>query len=178
MAMRLALPVLVSFLVACGGGSPPPPASATADQPDAAASAADAGGGASDEIKPFAGVDLGEPPPAASGSAAASAAPPPPPAERDDCTPVGVDFEKRARPKLKECYREGKKKNPALEGTVRIAVAIDTLGKIKSIKIVEKTLPDPVANCMLGAVKKTPFPEASKCPGKDITIPVTFPTPH
>jgi hypothetical protein len=31
---------------------------------------------------------------------------------------------------------------------------------------------------MLAAVKKEPFPEASKCPGKAITIPVTFPTPR
>ena len=97
---------------------------------------------------------------------------------KDECTPVGVDFEKRARPKLKDCYATGKKKDPNLQGTVKITVDIDTLGKIKSIKIVEKTLPDPVAQCMLKVVKATPLPDANKCPGKSLSIPVTFPTPH
>ncbi len=96
---------------------------------------------------------------------------------KDECTPIGVDFEKRARPKLKDCYAAGKKKDPNLEGTVKIAVAIDTVGKVKSHKITEKTLPDAVAQCMLKALKATALPEASKCPGKTLTIPVTFPTP-
>jgi hypothetical protein len=113
-----------------------------------------------------------------SGSGAAAATPPPSPEVKDDCTPVGVDFEKRARPKLKDCYATGKKKDPNLQGTVKIAVEIDTAGKVKGIKITEKTLPDPVAQCMLKVVKATALPEASKCPGKTLTIPVTFPTPH
>jgi TonB family protein len=82
------------------------------------------------------------------------------------------------RPELKACYREGKKKEPNLEGTVRIAIEVDTLGKVKTTKIVEKTLPDKVAQCMLKAVKAAPKTELSeKCPGKSLTIPVTFPTP-
>ena len=48
---------------------------------------------------------------------------------KDECTPVGVDFEKRARPKLKECYATGKKKDPNLEGTVKITVEIDTAAR-------------------------------------------------
>lgn len=96
---------------------------------------------------------------------------------KDECTPVGADFEKRARPKLKECYAKAKQKNPDLTGTVKLAIAIDTLGRIKSQKVIEKTLPDSVAQCMLKVVKATPLPEASKCPGKTLTIPITFPTP-
>lgn len=106
------------------------------------------------------------------GAAPAAAAEP-----ADECTPVGVDYEKRARPKLKECYRKGKKKDKNLQGTVKISVDIDTLGKMKSPKIVENTLNDAVGKCMLKVVKSTPMPEAKKCPGKSITIPVTFPTP-
>jgi hypothetical protein len=100
--------------------------------------------------------------------------------QKDECTPVGVDFEKRARPKLKECYAEGKKatKNPDLQGTVKIKVVVDLKGKIKSTTITEKTLPDSVAQCMLKAVKGTPFPEVDKCWDSTITIPVTFPTPR
>ena len=100
------------------------------------------------------------------------------PEPKDECTPVGVEFEKRARPKLKECYAVGKKKDPNLQGTVKLSVDIDIYGKVKTIKIVEKTLPEPVAQCMLKVIKSTPLTEASKCPGKSLTIPVTFPTPH
>ena len=109
--------------------------------------------------------------------AAATAATPTPSAPSDECTPAGVAFEKTVRPKMKDCYREAKKKNPNLEGTVKITLAIDLKGKIKSIKITEKTLPDPVAQCMLKVVKSTPFPDAAKCPDKNITVPITFPTP-
>jgi TonB family protein len=78
---------------------------------------------------------------------------------------------------LKECYATGKKKDPNLEGTVKIKVTVDVKGKIKAVKVVEKTLPDPVADCMLKVVKATPFPEVDKCWDSTLTIPVTFPTP-
>lgn len=104
-------------------------------------------------------------------------APPPSPADPPDlCTPVGVEFEKRARPALKECYREGKKKDADLRGKVRITIDVDTLGKIKGYRATDKSLPEPVVACMLKVVKTTPLPEASKCPGKTITIPLQFPT--
>lgn len=165
---------LFVLLVACGGGAPPM-------QPD---TAHDSGAGAPESFAEVNPADLAEldagaapaksdtPPPASTGAISAS------PEPKDDCTPVGVDFEKRARPKMKECYANAKKKEPDLKGTVRITIDVDTLGKVKGYKIVEKTLPDAVAQCMLKVVKATPLPEASKCPGKSITIPITFPTPH
>ncbi|MFO0735650.1 MAG: AgmX/PglI C-terminal domain-containing protein [Labilithrix sp.] len=129
-----------------------PPAASSAPPVDA--SPADAGAPA----KPAGGVIVGE--------------------TKDECTPVGVDFEKRARPKLKECYAEGKKKDKDLQGTVKIKITVDLKGKIKSTKVIEKTLPDPVASCMLKAVQGTPFPEVEKCWDSTITIPITFPTPR
>jgi TonB family protein len=117
-------------------------------------------------------------PAAASAEDAGAPAPKPVVGEtKDECTPVGVDFEKRARPNLKSCYAEGKKKNPNLEGTVKLKMTVDLKGKIKSVKVVEKTLPDAVAACMLKVVKTTPFPEVEKCWDSTLTIPVTFPTP-
>lgn len=163
------------MLVGCGDGGKAPPST------PAPAGSARADGGAESfaEVNPadLAELDAGSPAkpasaPASSGAITETPAPP------DECTPVGVDFEKRARPSLKACYAEGKKKDANLQGTVKITVDIDMLGKIKSIKIIEKTLPDPVAQCMLKVVKATPLTEASKCPGKSLTIPVTFPTPH
>ncbi|MBX3231276.1 MAG: AgmX/PglI C-terminal domain-containing protein [Labilithrix sp.] len=139
--------------------SPPAAASSTppAETPVAATPAEDAGAPVAPASNPNTGI-IGE--------------------TKDECTPVGVDFEKRARPKLKECYAEGKKKDPNLMGTVKIKVTVDVKGKIKSTKVIEKTLPDPVADCMLKAVKGTPFPEVDKCWDSTITIPITFPTPH
>ena len=138
---------------------------------------------------PAASTVASAPPPSATPAETASAPPPaepPKPAANgvpsteptDECTPVGVDFEKRARPKLKECYHEGKKKSPDLQGTVKIKITVDLKGKIKSTKVLEKTLPDPVADCMLKVVKSTPFPEVEKCWDSTITIPITFPTPR
>ena len=164
------LGLLVSFvLVACGGGKKPPEATEPLKNEAGVETFGEVN--ASDLAELDAGALNGAAP-------AATAASPPSPAPVDDCTPVGVDFEKRARPKLKDCYATGKKKDANLQGTVKIAVEIDPGGKVKAIKIVEKTLPDPVAQCMLKVVKATPLPEASKCPAKTLTIPVTFPTPH
>jgi len=169
---------LALAVVACGGGSSPvTPSSSNDGGSDAAETFAEvkaedlaALGGAAGSATP----DAGKAAPAEPAASAPASSPEP----KDECTPVGVDFEQRARPKLKDCYRDGKKKDPNLQGTVKIGVDIDTLGKVKSIKILEKTLPEPVAQCMLKAVKGTPLPDAGKCPGKSFTIPVTFPTPH
>lgn len=164
--------------VACGSSTPPPaPPAAPVETPAAGVTAA-----------PPASVDTAAPtatpsapPPSAAPVATEAAAPAKPPVvigeTKDECTPVGVDFEKRARPKLKECYAEGKKKSPGLEGTVKIKVTVDVKGKIKSTKVLEKTLPDPVADCMLKVIKSTPFPEVDKCWDASLTIPITFPTP-
>lgn len=166
------------FVAACGGSSPPPK--------PAESSGGDAGDLAKVDEAAWADAGLTVPPESSAdagggGGGAAASAPGPKAAAaepEDECTPVGVDFEKRARPSLKACYREGKKKDPNLEGTVRLTVNIDVKGRVKSMKITEKTLPDAVASCMLKALKATPFPDASKCPEKVLTIPMTFPTPH
>jgi hypothetical protein len=173
-ATRAASVLALLLVVACGGKDKPPPSS-----PETANDAHDAGD--MTQIDEAAWADAGLSPQTSEGAEAAAgnaaAAPVAASEPEDECTPVGVDFEKRARPKMKECYREGKKKDPNLEGTVRVTVAIDYKGNIKSTKITEKTLPNPVAQCMLKAVKATPFPDANKCPDKNISIPMTFPTP-
>ena len=171
MRSRFTATMLASLLlVSCGGGKPPAAVESLKN---------DAGVETFGEVNAsdLAELDAGALNDAAPARASA-AAPSSPPTPADDCTPVGVDFEKRARPKLKDCYASGKKKDPNLQGTVKIAVEIDPAGKVKAIKITAKTLPDPVAQCMLKVVKATPLPEASKCPAKTFTIPMTFPTPH
>ncbi|HEY8074951.1 MAG TPA: AgmX/PglI C-terminal domain-containing protein [Labilithrix sp.] len=161
--MKRVLLAVPFVLFACGGPkTATPPTTAQAEPSDAGEEAAS---------PPPPQEDAGAP---ATAETQAAAPPPPPP---DECTPIAVDFEKRARPKLKECYRDGKKKDPNLEGSVKISVDIRYDGKITSYKIMMKTLPDPVAKCMLEVVKKTPMPESTKCPGKSLTIPLTFPTP-
>jgi TonB family protein len=172
--------VASALVFACGGSTPQPgtaPSPPPAETPTTPPSEKDASAAASEPA-------AAEPAAAASASAEPEPADPGPPGPKpikiemkDECTPVGVDFEKRARPRIKACYREGKKKNPNLEGTVRIKITVDMKGKIKSVKVIEKTLPDAVANCMLKAIKETPFPEVDKCWDSTLTIPVTFPTP-
>jgi TonB family protein len=167
------LAAAVVAAVACGSNKPDPAAPAPSGG-DASAAAVFSEPAAS---PPAPGPDptaSSEPADAGSGAAA----PTPIVAEtKDECTPVGVDFEKRARPKLKDCYAQGKKKDPNLEGTVKIKITVDLKGKIKSVKVMEKTLPDAVAECMLKVVKATPFPEVDKCWDATLTIPITFPTP-
>jgi hypothetical protein len=164
----------VVSLLACGGGAPP------AAAPPGATS--DAGAETFAEVNPadLAELDAGAAPTAASSSGGAASPPAatPPSTPEDPCTAVGADFERRARPKMKECYAEAKKKEPNLQGTVKIKVDIDLRGKMKATKIIDKTLPEPVAQCMLKAVKATPLPEAMKCAGLSLTIPMTFPTPR
>lgn len=178
----LASTLPLALVIACGGSNPEPAASPSAPPAETAAAAEGEAGAPS-------APTASETQPGAAPSAEAPAAPGAAPAApantgvvigetKDECTPVGVEFEKRARPKLKECYAEGKKKDANLEGTVKIKITVDVKGKIKSTKIVEKTLPDPVANCMLKVIKTTPFPEVDKCWDATLTIPVTFPTPR
>ena len=167
---------LFLLLMACGGGGSAAPLAPDTARDSGAAPESFTEVNPADLAELDAGSASAKPPetnpPSSSGTISST------PDAKDDCTPVGVEFEKRARPKMKECYAIAKKKEPDLKGTVRISIDIDTLGKVKGYKIVEKTLPDPVAQCMLKIVKATPLPEASKCPGKSITIPITFPTPH
>jgi TonB family protein len=180
-ATKLVTGTVASALAfACGGSTPQPdtPPSVPPEQtPAAPSSEVDASAAAPEPA-------AAEPAAAARASAEAEPADAGPPGPKpiqiemkDECTPVGVDFEKRSRPAIKACYREGKKKNPNLEGTVKIKITVDMKGKIKSVRVIEKTLPDAVANCILKAVKETPFPEVDKCWDSTLTIPVTFPTP-
>ncbi len=169
------------LVIACGDNKPPPKTGAPEDMTDASPSSS-----ASESASSSASSASSSPPASSSApvadSPADAGAPSKPPVvvgeTKDECTPVGVDFEKRARPKLKDCYAQGKKKNPNLEGTVKIKMTVDVKGKIKTVKVIEKTLPDPVAECMLGVVKTTPFPEVEKCWDSTLTIPITFPTPR
>lgn len=177
---RLAVAGAVAALVsACGGDEARPPRSSPAPAASASSAAAEQTPSAALPSSP-AGSASASLPSGASGEGGDAGPPSPKPVAgetKDECTPVGVDFEKRARPKLKECYAQGKKKNPNLEGTVKIKMTVDVKGKIKSVKVTEKTLPDAVADCMLKVVKATPFPEVEKCSDASLTIPITFPTP-
>jgi hypothetical protein len=168
----------LAVVIACGGGKPEPSVASSAPT-ETTPSPGDASATAPSTPEPTSSVT---PAPTPSVTDAGAAPPPSPPVTlgetKDECTPVGVDFEKRARPKLKDCYAEGKKKTPNLEGTVKIKITVDVKGKIKSTKIVEKTLPDPVAQCMLKVIKATPFPEVDKCWDATLTIPITFPSPR
>src|SRR4051812_17155593 len=100
-ARALVATSFVTFMIACGGGGSPPP-HATTGAADAAPPETFGTPNPEDLAELAAGqkaADAGTSPTPATTTAQASPATPPPPP--DECTPVGVDFEKRARPKLK-----------------------------------------------------------------------------
>lgn len=157
-----ALPLL---LLACGS-SPP----ATPETP-----------------KPVDGAETDPAPALANSAAPKGDVPPPAPApkgdpeivaENDPCAPVGQVFEKKVRPDFKNCYREGKKKDPNLEGSAKFIVNVDLNGKVASVKSLDdkSTLGPSVVQCMFSAVKKAAFDDGAKCKGKSVLIPVEFPT--
>ena len=178
-AMRIRALSVVAFgslaflAVACGGAEQP------AAAPASEKSAAPAPDGGASESDLYAGFDGGALEKQADEHAAQNA---PPPTANDlgaVCQKAAQGWEKRARPALKACYREGKKKDPNLMGTARILVDVAFDGKPKPAKLDgPSSLGDDVAACMTDAVTRTPFPEAVECKTRQLTIPIEFPTPH
>ncbi len=173
---RLGALASLALGVACGGA----PSERTPSVPpvNAARGSVSAQDGGVETFAEVDAKDLADLQGGAAGKPAVSAAPTsePDPGPADECAPVARAFERSARPKIRECYREGKKKDPNLMGSIKIGLEVDGLGKAKPAKILESTLPKDVSACMLKAVKETPLPEASKCPNKSLAIPVSFPT--
>ena len=100
--------------------------------------------------------------------------------DADECEALAAAFEKRARPQIKACYREGKKKDANLVGGVRLAIAVSAAGKLGNVLTSSNgdkaLLPAPVVRCMADAVKATDAGDLAKCKGKSIAIPVQFPS--
>jgi hypothetical protein len=98
----------------------------------------------------------------------------------DACSTAAMALEKRARPAIKACYREGKKKDANLIGGVRLAAAVTLAGKLGNIMTSpngdKKLLPPAVVKCMADAVKAADPGDISACKGKSIAIPVQFPS--
>jgi hypothetical protein len=95
--------------------------------------------------------------------------------EADLCGLAAGEVEKALRPAYRKCYVEGFKKNPNLEGTVRIAVNVDAHGKISSVKAIEPyQLDAPAVACMVKATKAHKF-DVSTCPQKTLTIVHKYP---
>lgn len=177
-ARRLVAPTLLAVAVAlsaCAASTPP----VTPEPPT--------GAPAGDVAKPQEPGQIPSTAPAKAPEAPPQDTAPKPPADApkpgqitmdddDGCTKIAAAFEQKARPKIKECYREGKKANAALEGSVRITLQVDGFGKLGQAKAQEATLPDAVVKCMVKAVHDTPFDDASKCKRKGITLPIQFPS--
>jgi hypothetical protein len=165
---------LLALAFAACGGAPPPATPEGPTEARAADAAADPAPSASADA-----AKAPEAPPQDTAPKPPADAPKPGAITMDDddgCTKIAAAFEQKARPKIKECYREGKKANAALEGSVRITLQVDGFGKLGQAKAQEATLPDAVVKCMVKAVHDTPFDDASKCKRKGITLPIQFPS--
>jgi hypothetical protein len=189
---RVAFPAFVVVLVllvtgACGGHPPPPPAASQEASNSGGASAADGGGlqGSADTTPDGGGASAttsaGD---AGSGSTDLIATKTTSSTQTEDaddaCSKAGSGFEKRARPAIKACYREGKKTDPALVGGVRIVVNVTSAGKVGNVISSpngdKAMLPPAVVKCMVDAVKKNDPAGLDKCPGKTVVMPVQFPS--
>lgn len=176
--MRSVLPwacfgVVTISLWACGGGDTP-----AKGAEGASTAPAEQEGGAATQGDLYAAFDGGALEKAADEHAAQNAAPPPGDLGAA-CQKAAQEWEKRARPQIKACYRDGKKKDPNLMGTARILVDVGFDGKVKPAKLDGvSSLGDDVAKCMVDAVSKTGFPESGECKTRQLTIPVEFPTPR
>ncbi len=158
----------LAFSLACGGAEKPPATDVAAPPVDSA--------GAASAGDPYASFDAGTP-----DEPIAQTPSDPQPAPSTDlgaeCQQMAALWEKRARPAIKACYREGKKSDRNLMGTARITVEVMYNATVKPAKLDgPSSLGDDVANCMVGAVSKTAFPESVHCKGKQLTIPVEFPS--
>jgi hypothetical protein len=169
---RTTLAVACAIALGCGEKKPPEAPAATEGGPSAPIAAA------SDASAPAAPATPAtiEAPEAGAPGASAQAATDPGEAP-DPCGPIATSFEKSVRPDLKACYREGKKKKPDLEGSVRIAINVDMNGRMGAVKASESELGKSVVDCMVKVVKAaTASFDGSTCKGKIVTIPMQFPT--
>ncbi len=96
--------------------------------------------------------------------------------EHDECSKAAVPYEEKVRPLFNDCYREGKKKNPDLQGSIRITVAVNMTGKVNSVVPAPSELGESVVSCMVKAVKSHPF-DGAACKGKTLMVGKTFGKP-
>jgi hypothetical protein len=88
---------------------------------------------------------------------------------------VAGEFEKALRPAFRKCYVDAFKKNPNLEGTIRMAVNVDGRGKITSVKAMDPVeLDAPAVACMVKATKTQKF-DVWACASKTLTIVHKYP---
>lgn len=179
------------MLAAACASKPPAPAQGAAATAESAKPIA--GGDADGGGAPGSGDGSGGAPVAAADASAGPAASAAPAADAsgtrgeirsddgdDACAFAAAAFEKRARPAIKACYREGRKKDANLVGGVRIVVNVAGNGKVGSVITSpngdKALLPKPVVACMADAVKKTDPGDTGKCKSKTLVIPIQFPT--
>jgi hypothetical protein len=161
--------IALTFLsaVACGGGTPPPKTEETAAN-------ASADGGTSEDSgampEPAASEAPAEAPaPAASSQAAGEMKPP----SGDDPwmasheMPAG-DVLKTMKPKqgkVQACFKSAKKKDPSVNGEVKVRFVITNAGKVRDWKDDASSITDPgVTKCIGEIITKMKFPK-QKSPG-------------
>src|SRR5579859_5196841 len=145
--MRLVAPILAiafSFAVGCGGGTPPPKTEETATT-----GAAD--GGEAEDSSPTAAEPATSSAPAAAPAAAGEATGeikatnPDDPWMASHQMPPG-DVLKTMRPKqgkVQACFKAAKKKDPSVNGEVKVRFVITNAGKVRDWKDDASSITDP-----------------------------------
>jgi TonB family protein len=172
--------------VAAENSAPAPSASASV----VATASASASASAADSLDGLGSLDLGGPikPGFGQGTMAAAYGGPPPPGGLAAIGPKGdvmtgastgalasseVDrVIATSRPRLRSCYNMALNSDPGAEGTVKLAISIDTTGAVSAVKVVSSTAPAVVASCVTAAVKSLQFKPPKQA--GTVTVPLTF----
>jgi hypothetical protein len=78
------------------------------------------------------------------------------------------------RPEVLKCFAEGKKKNPAMKGTLSLQLQVDTAGKIHRVQV-QSTLNNPlVAACVVKAANAWKFPSRTNGELANVSYPFTI----
>jgi serine/threonine-protein kinase len=78
------------------------------------------------------------------------------------------------RPEVLKCFAEGKKKNPAMKGTLSLQLAVDATGKVRRTQV-QSTLNNPlVAACVVKSASRWTFPNRNGGEMATVVYPFTI----
>lgn len=159
---------VLSFVgLACGGSSQPPAAPAAPAEDAPAETVAEAPASTEPEAKSESAPPVPDDHPSSPGIVSTGGDDSEGP---DPCAAVAAPYEEKVRPLFNQCYQEGKKKNPELQGLARIAIAVNAKGKVTSVKPAGTSeLGKAVLDCIVTKLKSEPF-EGAQCASRTVTI--------
>lgn len=90
-------------------------------------------------------------------------------------TPAEVERGVRqARSKIRRCYEDALKREPALSGELKLAISVEPGGAVSHVKLAGSLAGHAVAQCVAGVVKALPLPPPPKGAKLTVDYPLSF----